>query len=58
MLLGRAQVQRDRGSTATAAAGLRNGIELLENLGGTEPQVAQASELLAEIEREALGGKG
>lgn len=50
VLLGRAQVQRDRGHPAAAVEGLRNGIELLEGLGGTEPQVAQARELLSEIE--------
>jgi serine/threonine protein kinase len=49
----RAMVQRERGETAAAARGLRQGIDLLSALGGTEAQVAKALRLLAEIERAA-----
>jgi serine/threonine-protein kinase len=49
----RAMVQRERGEGAAAARGLRQGIELLSGVGGTEAQAAKALRLLAEIERAA-----
>jgi ATP/maltotriose-dependent transcriptional regulator MalT len=50
-LQGRAVVQRDRGNLAAAKSGLRQGIDRLVGLGGTEPQIAQARRLLAKLER-------
>jgi tetratricopeptide (TPR) repeat protein len=50
-LQGRALVQRDRGDLATAKSGLRQGIERLAGIGGTEPQIAQARRLLARLEK-------
>lgn len=42
---------RDRGDREGAARLLREGIELLASIGGTEPQVTEARKLLVELER-------